>query len=296
MLCGSSSDDIATFGKWDAEVLEEAGDYVDYLSVHCYCVNPENDTSGYFNEPERLASLIEKMTACCNQWSACRKTSRKIMLSLDEWNACHRNGVQKKESPPWIVGRPVHEEELSVEDAILTGMLLSTILNNADRVRIACIAQIVNFKAPVMRETDGTVWKQLTYWPLMLTSRYGRGTALRGVIESPGCPGADGVEISALHTAGVYNGERGEVVIFAANRNLGEKMELCVTLGNFTPEKIVETLSMHHHDLKLTNTPQRENFRPCPLETAQLSSEGAYFILPPASWSMIRIALKTDLG
>ena len=53
----------------------------------------------------------------------------------------------------------------------------ATLLRHADRVKMACLAQLVNVIAPIMTDKNGgPVWRQTIYWPFLLASRYGRGT------------------------------------------------------------------------------------------------------------------------
>jgi hypothetical protein len=63
-------------------------------------------------------------------------------------------------------------------DAVV-GSLPISLLRHADRVKIACLAQLVNVIAPIRTEPGGSAWRQTTYHPFALTSRHGRGTVLR---------------------------------------------------------------------------------------------------------------------
>ena len=73
---------------------------------------------------------------------------------------------------------PHHIEDVySLEDALLVGSLLMSLIKHADRVKIACIAQLVNVIAPIMT-SDKAAWKQTIFYPFADASRYGRGTVL----------------------------------------------------------------------------------------------------------------------
>ena len=50
---------------------------------------------------------------------------------------------------PWEVASPVAEEPYTAADAIAVGSMILTLLRHADRVRMACIAQVVNVACPV---------------------------------------------------------------------------------------------------------------------------------------------------
>ena len=107
------------------------------------------------------------------------------------------------------------------------------------------MAQLVNVIAPIMTRTGGGVWAQTIYWPLMQASRFGRGTALRPVVESPvySCKDFDAVPV--LDATAVL-GEDGAVTLFAVNRDLTEDVLLEVDMRAFGTLRPVEHSVLHH--------------------------------------------------
>ena len=87
---------------------------------------------------------------------------KRIMLSFDEWNVWYRTRDEQKKN--WVTPKPILEEVYNMEDALLVGSMLITLLNNADRVKIACIAQLVNVLAPIMTEKGGKAWVQSIFF------------------------------------------------------------------------------------------------------------------------------------
>ena len=59
------------------------------------------------------------------------------------------------------------------------------LLNNADRVKVACLAQLVNVIAPIMTEPGGPAWRQTIFFPFADAARFGRGEAIRIVSDGP---------------------------------------------------------------------------------------------------------------
>ncbi|MBS1369190.1 MAG: alpha-N-arabinofuranosidase [Lentisphaeria bacterium] len=302
VVCGSSSGAMPTFGSWEETVLGHTCDLVDYLSIHQYFGNRCGCTPGYLARAEAMDEFISRIAACCDAVGAKKKSGKKIMLSFDEWNVWfHSNGDESK-SPEWTVARPLLEDIYTMEDALLVGLLLMTLLNHADRVKIACIAQSVNVIAPVMTEKEGKAWRQTIYHPFALTSKYGRGTTLRVVVDSPcydaefrhdrNAPPEPCREIPYLYTAAVHNEERGEIAIFAANRSLAEPMELEAVLQDFGAESVIEHKTLHHKDLNAVNSAREEAVKPEALSGARLDGDALSALLPAASWNMIRIRLK----
>src|SRR5690606_33464222 len=45
--CGSSGSGMPTFPEWEATTLEYTYDFVDYISLHQYYGNDDNDTANY---------------------------------------------------------------------------------------------------------------------------------------------------------------------------------------------------------------------------------------------------------
>ena len=79
------------------------------------------------------------------------------------------------------------EEVYNLEDALLVGGFLNTLLRNAERVRVACIAQLVNVIAPLVTNDTG-VLRQSIYFPYSWALRYARGRVLDLRVESDTYP------------------------------------------------------------------------------------------------------------
>ena len=113
------------------------------------------------------------------------------------------------------------------------GSMLITLLRHADRVKIACMAQLVNVIAPIMTDAAGGAWKQTIFYPFMHASKYGRGIALQPVVSGTKHATAKHDEITDVESIAVYNEEKDEVTIFAVNRNLEEDVELTTDVRSF---------------------------------------------------------------
>ena len=112
------------------------------------------------------------------------------------------------------------EDIYNFEDALLVGRMLITLMKHADRVKMACLAQLVNVIAPIMTDAAGGAWKQTIFYPFMHASKYGRGIALQPVVSGTKHATAKHDEITDVESIAVYNEEKDEVTIFAVNRNL----------------------------------------------------------------------------
>src|SRR5699024_3224875 len=116
------------------------------------------------------------------------------------------------------------------EDALLVGGMLNTMLKHSDRVKIACMAQLVNVIAPIMTETGGGVWKQTIFYPYYYTSVYGRGIALNPIINSPKYDSKDFTDVPYVDSSVVFNEYKEKLVVFALIRNLDNKLSVDVDI------------------------------------------------------------------
>jgi len=256
VACGSSMLDMPTFGTWEYQMLIECYEHVDYVSLHRYYNNHADDTPTFLARSLDLDDFIHSVVSICDAVGGTKHSRKKLNLSFDEWNVWYHSLAQDEEIKKrdrWGCALPLLEDIYNFEDALLIGALLITFLRHADRVKIACMAQLVNVIAPIMTRTGGGVWAQTIYWPLYYVSKYGRGTALRPVIKSPTYDCTDYEQVPYVDAAAVQDKD-GNMTIFAINRSLEEDIELFADLRNFGNLRINEHIELHHDDVKAINT------------------------------------------
>ena len=286
VACGSSSSQMPTFGAWEREVLEECYDTVDYLSLHRYYGNPTNDTPGFLARSMDMDSFIKSVAAICDSVKAQRHSQKQINLSFDEWNVWYHSNQQDQDihqREPWGTALPLLEDVYNFEDALLVGSMLMTLIRNADRVKIACMAQLVNVIAPIMTEDGGAAWAQTIYYPFLHASNFGRGTALNAIVHSPTYSCGDYRDVPYIDAAAVL-GEGGGVTVFCVNRHMREDFALELDLRSFGKLRLVEHILMHHDDVKAANT-AAEPYKVAP---ALAPVEEGRIVLPALSWNVLR--------
>ena len=170
VVCGSSGIGMPTFGAWEAEVLEHTYDHADYISLHQYYGNPDNDTPNFLARTLDMDKFISSVISTCDYVGAKKRSKKKINLSFDEWNVWYHS---HDTHTPWCEAPGQLEDIYNMEDALLVGSMLITLLRHADRVKIACLAQLVNVIAPIMATSEGA-WRQTIFYPFMHASKYGR--------------------------------------------------------------------------------------------------------------------------
>ena len=204
VACGSSSREMPTYGGWEYEVLSECYENVDYLSLHRYYGNREGDTPHFLARSLDMDLFIKEVAAICDAVGAKKKNKKQINLSFDEWNVWFHSNEQDqalKKSDRWGRALPLLEDIYTFEDALLVGAMLITLMRNADRVKVACMAQLVNVIAPIMTREGGGVWAQTIFYPLMQASAFGRGVSLQPLIECPSYACKDFDEVPVLDAA-----------------------------------------------------------------------------------------------
>lgn len=302
--CGSSGRKMATFGAWEDTVLEHTFDHVEFISLHTYLNNYAGDTEAFLASPDLMDSFIDEVVAIADAVAAKRRSSKRIMLSFDEWNVWYRTRRNRSEriKGGWPVAPEILEEVYNVEDALAFGGACISLLNHADRVRTACLAQLVNAIAPIMTETGGPAWRQTIFYPFQHFSNFGHGRVLRAQVDSPTyaanyfdpsgaqdlyfpIPAAPYLKFSAVH-----NEQAGTLTLFALNRSLTDEMPLEVSADGFARLTVEDAIQLHDQDLKAVNTrtaPTR--VKPSSLGDVDVTPGGLRATLKPASWNVIRL-------
>lgn len=295
VACGSSSYLLPTFGSWEYEMLNECYENVDYVSLHRYYDNSANRTPDFLARSMDLDEFIKSVVSICDAVRGRKHLKKRLYLSFDEWNVWYHSAQQDKEitkRDKWNRALPLLEDIYNFEDALLVGSMLITFLRNADRVKVACLAQLVNVIAPIMTRNGGGAWAQTIYWPLLHASLYGRGQALRPVVDSPVYDCADYEGVPLVDAAATLDDEGG-LTVFAVNRDLREDLLLQCDLRGFGPLRVTEHIVLHHDDVKAVNTEDHpDNVSPVAGDAGQMDEGRLAVTLPSLSWNVIRLQKK----
>lgn len=294
VACGSSSRTMSTFPQWEATVLEHTYAHVDYISLHTYYGNRDGNTAHFLAQSIGMDAFIEEVVATCDFIRAKKRQKKRMMLSFDEWNVWFHSNQADRQQLPWQEAPPLLEDLYTVEDALVVGCMLISLIKHCDRVRIGCLAQLVNVIAPIFTATGGGIVKQTTYFPFMHASRYGRGTALDMKVDSSSYEDPVFDAVPYIEAVGVLSEDRGELTVFAVNRNLEEVVGLDVDLRDFSTARVVQHIALTHSDLKAVNTlEQPDRVAPSALDDSVEEHEGKTRIaLPSASWNVVRFSLE----
>ena len=290
VVCGSSNSHMDTFGQWEATVLEHCYDSVDYISLHTYYDFNSKDSGEFLAQNVDMDRFITDVAHICDYVKAKKRSKKTINLSFDEWNVWYHSCEQDKLLEPWVQAPHQLEDIYDFQDALLVGSMLITMLRHADRVKIACLAQLVNVIAPIMTSDTGC-WRQTTYYPYLLTGRYGHGIVLQTQVQAPTYKTKRFGMVDTVDSVVIYNDQKDELVMFAVNKDLQEDMEVSMDLRQFAEYKVVEHVVLEHEDMFAINTEADPyNVAPKNCQNSRVENGTLQSVLPKKSWNMIRLA------
>ncbi|MFC0473699.1 alpha-N-arabinofuranosidase [Halalkalibacter kiskunsagensis] len=290
VACGSSNRHMPTFAEWEATVLEHTYDHVEFISLHTYYGNRDEDLANYLAQSLDMDQFIYSVISIADYIKAKKRSKKTINLSFDEWNVWFHSNEADKKIEPWTIAPPQLEDIYTFEDALLVGSMLISLLKRADRVKIACLAQLVNVIAPIMTENGGEAWKQSIFYPYMHASVFGRGVALNAIVSSPKYDSKDFTDVPYLDTVSVYDEESEAVTIFAVNRHQTDVMSLDADVRSFEGYRVVEHIVLENDDVKATNQHNHTNVVPHNNGDAKVDGGKLEANLPKLSWNVIRLA------
>jgi Alpha-L-arabinofuranosidase len=291
VACGSSGIGMPTFAQWEATVLEHTYEQVDYISLHQYYGNREKDTADFLAKTVDLDAFIKSVISTADYVKAKTRSKKTVNLSFDEWNVWYHSNDADRKIERWSIAPPQLEDVYNFEDALLVGGMLITFLKHADRVKMACLAQLVNVIAPIMTSKGGGAWKQTIFYPFMHVSNFGRGTALNPIISTPVYDSKNYTDVPVLEAAAVFNEEKDEVTIFALNKDMTDTLSLECDMRNFEGYRVVEHIVLHNEDVEAVNTEANPfNVVPNNSGDAKIVSGIVTANLSKLSWNVIRLA------
>jgi alpha-N-arabinofuranosidase len=226
--------------------------------------------------------------ATADHVKALKRSDKELTLSFDEWNVWYQQhfpgelGLGIREVAPLI------EDTYTVDDAVVVGSLLITLLRHADRVKIACLAQLVNVIGPIRTEPGGRAWRQTIFYPFALTARYAGPTVLQTAITGgPEIDTAAFGRVPALWSTATYDESTGETAIFVVNRSETDKIDLEVPVRG----QVVRHLALYDEDRSAVNTADDpDRVQPRAVDTTEVADGVCRATLPPASWHVILLS------
>jgi alpha-N-arabinofuranosidase len=277
VACGSSGHGMPTFGAWESTVLDHAYDHVDYLSLHAYYEERDGDRASFLASAYGMDAFIDAVVAIADAAAARKRSRRRLKLSFDEWNVWYQARFEGVTHRDFAHAPRLIEDEYNGVDAVVVGNLLMSLLRHADRVAIACLAQLVNVIAPIRAESGRPAWRQTTYHPFALTARYAAGDVLRVEPAGPTYPTAEYGDVPLVDVVATRDPDTGAVAAFAVNRHLTEPVALALDARALGDVAVVAHLCIDG------------DAGPHAGAGATLDGGRLDVALPPVSWTLLRL-------
>lgn len=288
VACGSSSRDMPTFGDWESTVLGECYDYVDYISLHAYYQERDGDRRSFLESGAQLDGFIRDVAATVDSVAAKRHSTKRVNLSLDEWNVWYISNQDDRDLGIREAPRLI-EDDYSALDAIVVGDLLIAMMNNADRVKIGAQAQLVNVIAPIRTEPGGDAWRMTTFYPFASAATQAGATVLDARIESTsqtpqGRPSVDDVAF-ACTSKDLGDGTE-ELTFFFTNRASAPARVVIEAQGYADLDVTVATVMTADSYGGRASAHEAQDVAPREFDAYTTTTSGLELLLEPESWTV----------
>lgn len=272
IACGSCTNEIGhePFGVWDRKVLEECYDYIDYLSLHRYFnYNPRKQLAYKMYDTEKdipfffkdLQNYLDTVIGACDYVKGIRRSEKTINISFDEWGVITDTGAIPGSSEEQQFSYATFKQM----DAMIYGGILCTLLNNADRVKIACQSLLVNEGGMISTDLRGRAIRQATFYPFKDAAKYAKGKVLQAVATLPTKETEHHGEQKTIVITASHDENNHEVNIFISNCDMEEDAQINLELHSFGELKALGWIELYDDDPYAVNTFEDE-YRIVPTE------------------------------
>jgi alpha-N-arabinofuranosidase len=227
---------------WNRTVLQALRNEVDYIALHSYIGNREDDFERFMAASARVDQYIDVTAALIREVQARQAQARPIYIAYDEWNVWYRAG-----------GKERLEEVYNFEDALAVGLFFNSFFRHADVVKMANLAQMVNVIAPIMTNKQG-LFLQPTYFPLVEFTKQRGNTALDVWASSPTYAFDNRPPLGYLDVSATFDSKTRKVFLNVLNRS--KDRDIATTIENQAGQLAASATlwQLNHPDLKTTHT------------------------------------------
>ena len=229
---------------WNRTVLDHLKNHVDYLAVHLYVGNRENDYYEFVSSSRDLDNRTKTTEGVIDAAMSTQTTPRKIYIAWDEYNVWYRaRGAQQR-------GRRILEEHYNLEDALVIATFLNSFINHAHIVKLANMAQLVNVIAPIFTNENG-LFLQTIFYPLQLIANNCKGKALSLFVDSAKYDSKRFGPVPYLDSSASLDGST--LALSLVNRHKDQPMDVEFELQDKTFAGPVEISEVNGPDIKSEN-------------------------------------------
>src|ERR1022692_1159590 len=233
---------------WNRTVLDRLKSEIDYISLHTYIGNADNNFEKFLAVSRDLDDRIEVVGGLIQAINVTTPNQRPIHIAFDEWNVWYRTMV----SGEFAIGRTGLEEKKNFEDALAMGMFFNSFFRHADVVKMANLAQLVNVIAPIFTNKQG-LYLQTIYFPVAEYARQRGNQSLDVWVQSPEYKPDGGRSLSYLDVSSTYDAKTRRVFLNVLNRS--EKLDIAAQISSVSGAvSSASVWELNYADLKATHT------------------------------------------
>ena len=278
---------------WNQTILHELKDVIDYIALHIYTGNIDSNYYNFISTPLVLEQRTRIVKGMINQamQTADRGNRDPIYIAWDEYNVWYR--ARRGDAAR---GKRALEEKYNLEDALVIAGFLNAFIRNADVVKMANMAQLVNVIAPIFTNETG-MFKQTIFYPLQLFANNAYGTSLDVLVDCKkyntpkffiglGEKTTQQNNVPYLDVSATY--QNGELVLNVVNRNKDEAIttDILSQNGSFTGDFTVS--EVNGPGIKSGNDFNKEIVKTVEKPVLHAKGNKITYTFPPHSFTMIK--------
>ncbi|HKX31184.1 MAG TPA: alpha-L-arabinofuranosidase C-terminal domain-containing protein [Blastocatellia bacterium] len=281
LVASGSSNYGADWIGWNRTVLTTLRNTADYIAIHTYINNRDNDLERFLGWSQTIDNYIEVTEGLIKAAQAGQPNPRPIAIAYDEWNVWYRAFDREK-----------LEEIYNFEDALATGMFFNSFFRHANIVKMANLAQMVNVIAPMMTNKQG-LFLQPTYFPLVEYSKQRGNNSLDVLVSAPTYKIGNRPPLKYLDVSATYNQQERAIYLNVLNRSKDKDLSTRIDNQEGRIENEVGVWEMNYPDLKATHTfGDDKKVRPVSRTiTPAIERNGFTYTFPAHSLTIMRVRL-----
>jgi alpha-N-arabinofuranosidase len=293
IVCGSTAPE--SFPEWEAVLLDKTYYLADYISAHIYVGDYSKNIDDYMASATiAIESTISKTICACDYAKVKKRESKTMMISLDEWGVWYHSIEKDKAAEPWQKAPSLLEEEYNFADALALGIMINAMIRHSDRIRIGCLAQLVNVIAPITTVTGGGLFKQTIFYPYEHALKFAQGEAMNARVSSPEYKSPQFGDNPCLDISSTTY--KGYLNFFVVNKSQTDEIILELNLHEYVqkPDFIEHIIFNSADPYKVNKIDSAENIEP--YTSYEFDAQKSEIKIPAFSWNVIRFTLKPVPG
>jgi alpha-N-arabinofuranosidase len=281
---GPNSDWIA----WNRTVLQQLRSEIDYISLHTYIGNQQNNLENFLAAGQDIDHRIEIVDGLIRAAQSGQRNPRPIHIAYDEWNVWYR----ARGGSEFATGATRLEEIYNYEDALAMGMFFNSFFRHANVVKMANLAQLVNVIAPIFTNKQG-LFLQPIFFPIAEYGKQRNNIAVDALVTSPTYTPPGKKTLGYLDVSVTHNAAEKALYVNVLNRS--EKMDLATRIENVEGalQPAVAVWQMNYPDLKATHTfgDDKKVLPKTSAITAKIERNGFSYTFPKHSLTILKLSL-----